>query len=229
MSHQRNLDRLAVVARTLRELNDEVVYVGGAVVSLYVPIEQTSHSRPTDDIDVVIELATYSAYSHLLDRLTAKGFIQSPSDDVICRFRLQGFIIDVMTTQDIGMGSPNRWYANGFRTSIRQSIQPDVSIRILSPAYFLATKLEAYFSRGQQEPYASKDMEDIIFLIDHCTNLQESITSAELVLRLYFAEAAQRLSRTRNLTDIILGHINGRHQEERTRRILNFIDQLANP
>ncbi len=45
MSHQRNLDRLASVANALGELNTDVVYVGGATVSLYVPAPQTTYTR----------------------------------------------------------------------------------------------------------------------------------------------------------------------------------------
>lgn len=227
MSHQRNLARLTAVATALGELNTDVAYVGGATVSLYVPVVETPYARPTDDVDVVIELATYGDYSQLLNRLTAKGFTQSHSDEVICRFRLQGFIVDIMSTEDIGMGSPNRWYAAGFRTAIGYAINANLTIRILSPAYFLATKLEAYFSRGQQDPYASKDLEDIIFLIDHCLNLHDSIGSSVQSLRTYLGRSARQLRQHRNLTDVILGHISGRHQEERTRRILDFIDNLT--
>ena len=227
MSHQRNLDRLEAVAAALGELNTDVVYVGGATVSLYVPAQQTVHTRPTDDVDVVVELATYGEYSRLHDRLSAKGFTQSHEDQVICRFRLQGFIVDVMPTHDIGMGSSNRWYQDGFRTSIEYEIKLNLTIRILPPAYFLATKLEAYFNRSQHDPYGSKDMEDIIFLIDCCPNLRESTTYSDHTLRYYLADYAQRLRQTRNMADVILAHISGRHQEERTRRVLAFFDELT--
>lgn len=228
MSHQRNLSRLVAVATALGELNNEVVYVGGATVSLYVPGPQAVYSRPTDDIDVVVELATYSAYSQLLDRLTTKGFRQSHDDAVICRFRLQGFIVDIMPTQDIGMGSSNRWYQDGFKASIWYNIRPNLAIRILSSAYFLATKLDAYFSRGQQDPYASKDMEDIVFLIDYCPDLRSTISQSDHLLQQNLAYYAQQLRSNQNLTDVVLGHINGRHQEERTRRVLTFFDELSN-
>ena len=226
MSHQRNLDRLAAVAIALGELNTDVVYVGGATVSLYVPAPQTAHTRPTDDVDVVLELATYGEYGRLHDRLSAKGFTQSHEDQVICRFRLQGFIVDVMPTHDIGMGNSNRWYQDGFRASIEYEIKLNLTIRILPPAYFLATKLEAYFNRGQHDPYASKDMEDIVFLIDCCPNLRESVTHSNHTLRQHLADYAQRLRQTRNIADVILAHISGCHQEERTRRVLAFIDEL---
>lgn len=228
MSHKRNIDRLVVVATALGELNNDVVYVGGATLSLYVPSIQTTHTRPTDDVDVLVELTTYGAYGHLYDRLTLKGFQQSNEDEVICRFRLQGFIVDIMPTQDIGMGSSNRWYQDGFKVSVWYEIKPEISIRILPSAYFLATKLEAYFSRGYQDPYASKDMEDIVFLIDNCSDLSGSIRQSDYALQRHLADYAQQLNLNRNLADVVLGHISGRHQEERTRRILTLFNELAN-
>lgn len=173
------------------------------------------------------ELATYGAYAQIHDRLTTKGFTQSYEDQVICRFRLQGFIVDVMPTQDIGLGISNRWYQDGFQASIGYEIKPNLTIRILPPAYFLSTKLEAYFSRGQQDPYASKDREDIVFLIDCCPSLRESIAHFDHTIHHHLADYAQRLCQNRNMADVILAHVSGRHQEERTRRVLAFMDELT--
>lgn len=226
MSHQLHINRITSVAEALGELNNEVVYVGGAAVSLYVPADKTAQVRPTVDVDVVVELASYSEYAILYEQLTAKGFVQSHEDTVICRFRLQRLIVDIMSTQDIGMGIPNQWYVNGFKTARWHEINPSTSIRIFTPAYFLATKFNAYFDRGWQDPYASKDLEDIIFLIDNCLHLAASVTISDDLLRTGLNAYAQRLNQHRNLTDLILGHLSGQHQTERLRRVVNFIRDL---
>lgn len=46
-----NIKVVEKVANTLEELNNEVIYVGGAVVSLYVTDEGAEQPRPTKDID----------------------------------------------------------------------------------------------------------------------------------------------------------------------------------
>ncbi|MEM7109839.1 MAG: hypothetical protein AAF519_16560 [Bacteroidota bacterium] len=48
------------VALALEELNDEVVFVGGAVVSLYVTDTGAEQPRPTKDIDISVQIHTYS-------------------------------------------------------------------------------------------------------------------------------------------------------------------------
>ncbi len=51
MSNKLNITRIKAVSNVLGKLNENVVFVGGAVVSLYANRE-TEEPRPTDDIDV---------------------------------------------------------------------------------------------------------------------------------------------------------------------------------
>jgi hypothetical protein len=55
MSHQINLLRIKAVHDALGSLRDDVVFVGGAIVSLYAE-RKAEELRPTDDIDILIEL-----------------------------------------------------------------------------------------------------------------------------------------------------------------------------
>jgi len=92
----RNRLRLRAVARQLGPLNEQVVYVGGATVSLYVDTVAAGEVRPTDDIDVVIELASYTSYGLLDERLRAQGFQNDMTSGVICRYRMPGLLLDLM-------------------------------------------------------------------------------------------------------------------------------------
>ncbi len=49
-----NLKVVESVALALGELNEEVIYVGGAVVSLYVTDEGAEQPRPTKDVDISV-------------------------------------------------------------------------------------------------------------------------------------------------------------------------------
>lgn len=72
MSHHQNLLRIKVVHKALEELGNQVVFIGGATVSLYTD-RQAEEVRPTDDIDVLIELTTYAAIE---DKLRKKRVYQ---------------------------------------------------------------------------------------------------------------------------------------------------------
>lgn len=50
-----NLKVIEKIALILEELNNDVIYVGGAVVSLYVTDEGAEQPRPTKDIDISVQ------------------------------------------------------------------------------------------------------------------------------------------------------------------------------
>lgn len=99
MSKQANINRIRAVYNALGALKNDVVFVGGATVALYAERE-AEDARPTDDIDIVVEIATRAAYAKLEEQLHAIGFQPDTSSASICRFRVQGIVVDIMTTQD---------------------------------------------------------------------------------------------------------------------------------
>ena len=58
MNNHKNIVRIKAVARALAELTEKVVFVGGATLSLY-PTIPVFEPRPTDDVDVIIEILNY--------------------------------------------------------------------------------------------------------------------------------------------------------------------------
>ena len=56
------IDMLEEVALGLGELKKEVVFVGGAIASLYIVDEGVQRIRPTVDIDCVIAITGRSSY-----------------------------------------------------------------------------------------------------------------------------------------------------------------------
>ena len=62
-----NIDKLQIIAEGLGDLNEQVVYVGGAVAQLYVTDPAATDIRPTKDVDCVIELGGYGKLAELED------------------------------------------------------------------------------------------------------------------------------------------------------------------
>jgi hypothetical protein len=73
------------VARALGELNRQVVFVGGAMVSLYIDDPTAEDIRPTKDIDLTFQIATVSQLEELRQALTNRGFHETHDSTVICR------------------------------------------------------------------------------------------------------------------------------------------------
>ncbi|MCH7657704.1 MAG: hypothetical protein IIB05_05235 [Bacteroidetes bacterium] len=52
-----NIAAVKKVAQALENLNDNVAYVGGAVVNIYADDPAAGEVRPTKDVDITLEIA----------------------------------------------------------------------------------------------------------------------------------------------------------------------------
>lgn len=106
MSNTENIARIRAVYNALEELAEQVVFVGGATVSLYTD-RPTIESRPTGDVDIVVEIATYRDFSAIEEKLRQKGFVNDIESGIICRYVVSGVIVDVMPTAESVLGFSN--------------------------------------------------------------------------------------------------------------------------
>lgn len=170
MSHIENIARIKAVYKALEELAGEVVFVGGATVSLYAD-RPAVEVRPTDDVDILVELMNYSGYAVIEEKLRSKGFANDVESGIICRYRIHGITVDVMPTGENILGFSNRWYPEGYRNAMVMNIYDNCNIRLLQPAWFIASKLEAFRGRGGNDGRMSTDFEDIVFMLNNRTSI----------------------------------------------------------
>jgi hypothetical protein len=97
MNHQANIARIRAVSNALGALKEKVVFVGGATVSLYADRAATE-VRPTDDVDIVVEITNYGAYAQLEEQLRKIGFRNDMTGKFAGRYLTRGIIVDVMPT-----------------------------------------------------------------------------------------------------------------------------------
>lgn len=185
--HQNNISRIVAVYRALEELAKDVIFVGGATVSLYAD-RQAEEIRPTDDIDILIEVTAYQDYASIEQEIRKKGFVNDVSSPVICRYLLHDIIVDIMPTDKNVLGFANRWYEDGFKYSIEHTIGDGINIRIFSPPYFLASKIEAFDSRGGGDGRSSSDFEDIVYFLNNNHGIWSELTNLEEELKNYMIE-----------------------------------------
>jgi hypothetical protein len=78
---------MATVALRLGDLKDEVVFVGGSILGILIDDPAGTPVRPTDDVDVVIDVASRPAYDALSRKLLSLGFQPDTSDGApLCRW-----------------------------------------------------------------------------------------------------------------------------------------------
>jgi predicted nucleotidyltransferase len=215
------------IANALGELNERVVYVGGAVVSLYINDSAADDVRPTQDLDFSMEIAHVAELEAIRENLTQKGFYQSSEDDVICRFRYEEIKVDVMATKAVGWAPANPWFAAGFNHLVEFNVEGKV-IRCLSLPYFLASKFSAFYDRGAEDPRTSKDMEDIAYLLNYTSDLAITILESETEVRAYLNECFQDILSDDTKQEAILGNLYYENQAYRFAQIINTLNQVCN-
>lgn len=103
-----------------------------------------------------------------------------------------------------------------------------ISIRIVTAPYLLATKFEAFKGRGKNDYMSSHDLEDIVTIIDGREEVVEEIKDSSEEIRDYLIENFKITRREQAFLDTLPGHMNqyGRYYNERARFLLQRLDSI---
>jgi hypothetical protein len=214
------------IAKALGELNSEVVFVGGAMVSMYIDDPAAEDIRPTKDLDLTFQITTASKLETLRQKLVQKGFIQTHEENVICRFQFDDLFIDVMSTQAVGWAPSNRWFLPGFEKAYEINLD-DVTIKLMPLPYFLASKMEAFFDRGIKDVYASHDFEDIVYIFNYTNTLVDQIQQTDDIVRSYLKECVLCMMKD-EIRSVIPGHLYYESADERVEIIIGKMKSIIN-
>lgn len=201
-----NLRMLQFVAQQLGPLREEVIFLGGCTTALFLTDIAVPDVRYTLDVDCIVDVISTSQYRQFEKRLVHQGFKKSIQDDVICRWRYEDVILDVMPTDERILGFSNRWYKSAIQNSSRYTFSDELNIKIVTAPYFLATKLEAFKARGNMDFLVSHDFEDIVSIIDGRIELIDEIAQSDHELRKYLASSFNTFCKSRPFHDALPGH-----------------------
>jgi len=195
-----NLQRqmIEIVARSLgNDLLEQMVFVGGCTTGLLVTDEFTKEQiRYTDDVDLIVHVISKGEWYQLQQQLREKGFSEDMNSDdgVICRMLLDGLKVDFMPDEPKILSFSKPWYHKAMETAEPFQIAEDLIIRLIRPEYFIATKLEAYKGRGNNDALSSHDIEDLLNLFDGRPMLVDEIKSAEQDVRFFISKELATLT-----------------------------------
>lgn len=221
-----NKEMLTTVARGLGHLLPEMVFVGGAIPELYIPkTVQIAEVRQTDDVDVIIEIAGRREFAELEQHLRDLKFEHEKK--LICRWIYKSIIVDVMPTDEKILGFANQWYKKGIANAIAYQLEDDLSINILSLPYFIGCKFEALFDRGMKDLRSSKDLEDIVFLLNYATQLIDEVLHSEEDLKTFIKERFAELLNHPNIQEAIFCVLPaGENAPENVKEVISIIEAL---
>ncbi|MFO8000703.1 MAG: nucleotidyl transferase AbiEii/AbiGii toxin family protein [Marinilabilia sp.] len=219
-----NIAVVAEVAEALRELKDQMVFVGGAVVSLYVDDPAADEIRPTQDIDMTLNIVNLTHWQEVQEKLAHLGFHPNPFGHAICSYKYKDIPVDIMAMEDGPLGPSNKWYKIGF-DNLWAAQAKDQEIRILSAPCYLATKFEAYTNRGV-DYRTSHDIEDIVYVLDNRIHIVEEIEKDDMRIRGYVKQQLKEIINKGLLNELLMSHIHPLMLEERMPIVEEKIAQI---
>lgn len=215
MRHFPALPSIIAVERVLHDVLGPHVYVGGACVGFYVDEPGAAEIRPTDDVDIVVEIASEADRVALDKSLRAAG-LQHDFEGPICRWRLNGIGVDIMPADGSMLGFSNDWYPEAL-ASAKEIQAGDQTVGIPHVCVFIATKVDAFKNRGKGDFLTSADFEDVIRILDGCSTLQADLNSAPSEARTHVRNTFSEWLQLRDFSDAIVAHLveeGGREREE---------------
>ena len=223
-----NAALLLTAAEKLAPLLDQFVFVGGCATGLLISDPGAAPVRPTIDVDAIANIASYAELTGLEEQLRKLGFQPLHAEGApICRWTHQGLVLDLMPIDPSILGFSNRWYAAAFKNAQTIAIG-NFKIRLIVAAYFLATKLEAFRSRGRADYRMSHDLEDVITVIDGRPEIVNEVHAAESLLRQYLSDEFSNLLSDRDFVEALPGHLlPDAASQQRIRIVVDRIRQLA--
>lgn len=205
------LQAIADVAELLGDLRDDVVFVGGATVPLLVTDPAASPDRPTDDVDVVVEATSPATYYVLANKLRAIGFSEDLRDDppVICRWRHGHYRVDVMPVDGAFMGFRGEWFRAVCDRPWIVEVRTGISVRVIRAPELIATKAEAFADRGRRDFVASKDIEDVVSIVNGRSELLEELREAPVNVRTFVCDTIAAWLGDHDFMDALPGQLAG--------------------
>ena len=224
-----NIRMIIHVAKRLGVLRDKVVFVGGCATGLFITDPAMPEVRATQDVDVIVEVASRVEYYRLEEELRSRGFKQDMSENApVCRWLVDAIKVDIMPTQEDILGFSNRWYLPAIKNADHIELEKNLTIRLVTPPYFLATKIEAFKGRGGGDYMASHDLEDIITVLDGRPEIVSEIRSSSDDLKIFLSGTFRMLLAKDEFLDAIPGHLPpDRASQARLSRLMRCLGEIS--
>ncbi len=203
-----NIEMLRKAVINLDNLVSELIFVGGCTTGLFITDEGAAEIRTTDDVDTIVEATSYAEYVEFSEKLQNIGFrVDTRQDAPLCRWVKEDTILDVMPLDEKILGFTNKWYKPAVLTAEDYEIFLGTKIRVVTPPYFIATKLEAFRGRGKGDYLASHDLEDIMTVIDGRIEIVDEILISPEDVRLNIAFQLETMLKNQRFMDALPGYL----------------------
>jgi hypothetical protein len=225
-------DNLIRVARAIAPIHEvRFVFAGASILPLLLDDPAAPPPRFTVDVDAAVNVVTYAHWERLQKRLHECGVVVRGNPAVgkgrICLFHLNEIEVDIMPVRLELILPPSRMLELGFEFAEPHRLADDLEILALSASGLLAAKLEAYADRGAHDPAMSKDLDDIVAILDRRLRIGVEVTEAPSEMRRFIAMAMRPLLSDGPVLDVISDLLRDRERERRLIELMRNLSSLT--
>jgi hypothetical protein len=166
------------------------------------------------------------AVANILNQLNEEFVFENDIESgVLCRYKVKGVIVDVMPTDASVIGFTNRWYADGFKFA--KTIQLDeLPVKIFTLPFFIASKIEAFKSRGQNNYLFSSDFEDIVYILENNSNIASLILESPKDVRQYLKQCFTNFLQDVEFEEGVSAHLEPITQAQQIEKIFRVLREI---
>lgn len=140
-----SFDLLESGVAALGPLTEEVVFVVGATLVLWITDPAAPVPRPTLDIDVIVEVTTRRELHAFDAALRMRRFSEDVYGGVIGRWRHgEDLVLDAIPADASLLGFENNWQRAALPHALRVELPSGARLGAVSPPHLVATKIEAF-------------------------------------------------------------------------------------
>lgn len=202
-----NIKMLEGLVEYLDGITDDFVLIGGCATGLLITEPTNGRVRPTTDIDLVTSIATRFEYEQVSKKLRKRGFSEDSTSDVICRWKIGPFLVDVIPTDEKVFGFGNPWHKEAYNKATEVELPSGVKIRTVTSPYFVATKIIAFHDRGKGDFNISHDIEDIITILNGREELVNEVKASPDKLQEFLRDEFGELLLDQSFVDAVSWHL----------------------
>lgn len=215
------------ISSGLNDVIQKVVFVGGSALSLYITDDAAPEFHPSNDVDLIIDVDSKGEYLLFEQQLLDRNFRKIPVSSGPDTWEYDGITICTTPVYAELSGFFNRWYEEGVFHARNYSLPDGTTIRIFDPAYFVASKLDAFHNRGSDDPRKSEDFQDLIYLLDNRSEIIDDVTRAFYNVRAYIREEFTRIMSRNDFEEGIVYALPGNMGEDSIEKIREIMGEVV--
>jgi predicted nucleotidyltransferase len=200
---------LALVASALGQWRGSVVFIGAAVAPLLQTSTPFPRIRPTRDVDAISAAVSYTDASELETAISRLGFRRDPTyhGHAYRWISPEDIAFDLVPGGKFFSATGNKWDQMAVDRSEQTVLPNGIEVRHACAPFLLILKCAAHCDRGQGNPQASADLEDLLGVLASRPTVVDELSTLPSEAREYLRAAAHTILAHPDCDELLEAHL----------------------